>query len=95
MALLLLGQWYHRVPGLFGGSAAKAERHLRQVLARHSRAVAALVSLGELYADEGHATDARVFFQRALEAPNHPEFVPEDRALKARARARLQTLARE
>jgi hypothetical protein len=27
-----LGRWYHKVPGLFGGSNARSEEHLRRSL---------------------------------------------------------------
>lgn len=88
-----LGRWYQKVPGLFGGSAAKAERHLRKSLTYSPRSTVSLFFLGELYQDQGRPAEAQRFFLQVLEAPEHPEFGPEDRAYKAQARERLRTLA--
>ena len=88
-----LGRWYHKVPGLFGGSAAKAEQHLRASLRYNPQSTVSLVFLGELYEDQGRPAEARQFYQQALEAPLHKDYGPEDRFFKARARARLQALA--
>jgi tetratricopeptide (TPR) repeat protein len=87
-----LGRWYHKVPGLFGGSAAKAEQHLRKSLAYSPQSSVSLFFLGELYLDEGRPSEARRLFQQVLEAPLHREYAPEDRFFKAQARARLQEL---
>ena len=89
-----LGRWYHKVPGLFGGSAAKAERHLRKSLTYSPHSTVSLFFLGELYQDRGRPAEAQRFFQQVLEAPEHPEYGPEDRAFKAQARERLRALAR-
>lgn len=88
-----LGRWYHKVPGLFGGSAAKAEQHLRKSLTYNPQSTVSYFFLGELYQDEGRPAEARRFFQQVLEVPVHREFVAEDRWFKAQARARLQALA--
>lgn len=90
-----LGRWYHRVPGLFGGSAAKAEQHLRKSLTYNPQSTVSLFFLGELYADEGRPAEAARLFQQVLEAPLSKEFAPEDRFYKSQARDRLQTLALE
>ena len=87
-----LGRWYHKVPGLFGGSAAKAEQHLRKSLTYNPQSVVSLYFLAELYQDEGRPAEARRLYQQVLEAPRHPEYGPEDRAFKAKARGRLQAL---
>jgi tetratricopeptide (TPR) repeat protein len=88
-----LGRWYHKVPGLFGGSAAKAEQHLRKSLSYSPQSAVSLFFLGELYLDEGRPAEARRLFQQVLEAPVHREFAPEDRFFKAQARLRLQDAA--
>jgi tetratricopeptide (TPR) repeat protein len=85
-----LGRWYHKVPGLFGGSAAKAEQHLRKSLAISPQSTVSLFFLGELYLDQGRPAEARRLFQQVLEAPVHRDFAPEDRFYKAQARVRLQ-----
>jgi tetratricopeptide (TPR) repeat protein len=85
-----LGRWYHKVPGLFGGSAVKAEQHLRKSLAISPQSTVSLFFLGELYLDQGRPAEARRLFQQVLEAPVHRDFAPEDRFYKAQARVRLQ-----
>ena len=88
-----LGRWYHKVPGLFGGSAAKAEQHLRKSLTYNPQSTVSLFFLGELYADEGRPAQALRLFQQVLEAPLHREYGAEDKFYKAQARARMQVLA--
>ena len=87
-----LGRWYHKVPGLFGGSAAKAEQHLRRSLTYSPQSSVSLFFLGELYLDEGRPSEARRLFQQVLEAPVHRDYAPEDRFFKTQARTRLQDL---
>jgi tetratricopeptide (TPR) repeat protein len=88
-----LGRWYHKVPGLFGGSAAKAEQHLRKSLTYNPESSVSLFFLGELYADEGRPAEAARLFQQVLEAPVDRDYAAEDRFYKAQARARLQALS--
>jgi tetratricopeptide (TPR) repeat protein len=88
-----LGRWYHKVPGLFGGSAAKAEQHLRRSLSYSPQSSVSLYFLGELYEDEGRPAEAQRLYQQVLEAPVHREYGPEDRFFKAQARDRLKALA--
>ena len=87
-----LGRWYHKVPGLFGGSAARAEQHLRKSLTYSPTSTVSLFFLGELYQDEGRPAEAQRFFQLVLEAPEHPDYKAEDRGYKALARERLRVL---
>lgn len=87
-----LGRWYHKVPGLFGGSAAKAEQHLRKSLTYSPQSSVSLYFLGELFEDQGRPVEAQRLYQQVLEAPLHRDYAPEDRFFKAQARARLQTL---
>lgn len=89
-----LGRWYHKVPGLFGGSIAKAERHLRQSLTYNPQSTVSLFFLAELYEDEGRPAEAQRLYLQVLEAPVHEDFVAEDRAFKAQAQQRLQALSR-
>lgn len=88
-----LGRWYHKVPGLFGGSAAKAEQHLRKSLTYNPQSSVSLFFLAELYADEGRPEEARRLLQQVLEAPVHKEYAAEDRAYKAQALERLRALS--
>ncbi|WP_239489286.1 TRAP transporter TatT component family protein [Luteitalea sp. TBR-22] len=88
-----LGRWYHKVPGLFGGSAAKAEQHLRKSLTYNPQSTVSLFFLAELYADEGRPEEARRLLQQVLETPVHKEWAAEDRAYKAQALERLRSLS--
>lgn len=88
-----LGRWYHKVPGLFGGSAAKAEQHLRKSLTYSPQSTVSLFFLGELYADQGRPAQALQLYQQVLEAPVHREYAAEDKFYKAQAREHMQALA--
>ena len=89
-----LGWWYHRVPGLFGGSEATAEDHLRKALAYNPQSTATLYFLGEVLLERGKKADAKTTFQQVLDAPILPDWAPEDRDFKAKAKASLAALAR-
>jgi hypothetical protein len=84
-----LGRWYDKVPGLFGGSDAKAEAHYRASLAYNPRSTASLCFLAELLIDHKRRAEANVLLQRILDAPIDPDWAPEDREFKAKARTLL------
>jgi TRAP transporter T-component len=84
-----LGRWYFKVPGLFGGSNARAEEHLRASLAYDPRSTITHFFLAELLADEHRDAEARAELQLVLDAPLNAEWAPEDQDYKARARAML------
>jgi Flp pilus assembly protein TadD len=87
-----LGQWYAKVPGLFGGDDKKAEEHLRRALAINPQSRTALVNLADLLIHKGRKDEARSLLQRAIKAPIDPEWAPEDREMAANAAALLKTL---
>lgn len=87
-----LGRWYHRVPGLFGGSRTRAVEHLRASLAYNPHSTVSLFFLAEVLIDEGKKADARTMLQQVLDAPFDPDWAPEDREYKAKARTRLAAL---
>lgn len=86
-----LGRWYQMVPGLFGGSRAKAEEHLKASLAYMGDTTASYYFLAELYASQGRKLDARAAAERVLAAPLHPDWTPEDREFKEKARQLMST----
>jgi TRAP transporter TatT component family protein len=88
----VLGRWYFRVPRLFGGSDARAEEHLRASLAYNSESTISHFFLAEVLVDEGRKNEARDELQRVLDAPLSPDFAPEDRDYKEKARALLLKL---
>jgi hypothetical protein len=87
-----LGRWYFKVPGLFGGSRRKSEEHLRRSLTYAPESTASHFFLAETLLDGGRREEARAELQRVLDAPIDPDWAPEDRDFKARARALLDTL---
>jgi hypothetical protein len=87
-----LGRWYQKVPGLFGGSSAEAEAHLRASLKYKADSTATHYFLAELYLDTGRKADARTHLQQVLDAPLDPAWAPEDQEWKAKARALLNRL---
>ena len=84
-----LGRWYYKVPGLFGGSDEKAEQHLRKSLTYDPQSTASWFFLAEALEDLGRKADAKAALQHVLEAPLNPQWSPEDKAWKAKARAKL------
>jgi tetratricopeptide (TPR) repeat protein len=83
-----LGRWYHKVPGLFGGSKQKAEQHLRRSLTYNPNSSASHFFLAETLFELGRDREAREELQRVIEAPLDPEWEPEDRDFKEQARRR-------
>jgi tetratricopeptide (TPR) repeat protein len=84
-----LGRWYFKVPGLFGGSNQKSVTHLRQSLTYAPQSTASHFFLAETLFDLGRDAEARAELQKVLEAPVDPDWAPEDREFKEKARARL------
>jgi tetratricopeptide (TPR) repeat protein len=87
-----LGRWYHKVPGLFGGSNSKSVEHLRRALTYNPDSTISHFFLAETLLDMNRRAEAREAFQKVLDAPRHPEWVPEDREFKQRAQAALARL---
>jgi len=84
-----LGRWYYKVPGLFGGSKTKSEEHLRRSLTYGPNSTASHFFLAETLFDQNRPADARAELQRVLDAPVDPDWGPEDREFKDKARRRL------
>jgi hypothetical protein len=87
-----LGRWYFKVPGLFGGSDKQSETHLRASLKYHPTSTASHFFLAELYLDDNRKAEARKELQAVLDAPLDPEWTPEDREFKQKARKALTNL---
>ena len=87
-----LGRWYFKVPGLFGGSKQKSEEHLRKSLTYDANSTASHFFLAETLLEAGRKADARAELQKVLDVPLDPEWTPEDREFKEKARALLATL---
>jgi tetratricopeptide (TPR) repeat protein len=89
-----LGRWYYKVPGLFGGSNKKSEEHLRKALTYNPNSVISHIFLAETLADMGRKEDARKECQAAIDAPPHPDWIPEDRRFKETAKRLMRDLQR-
>jgi tetratricopeptide (TPR) repeat protein len=85
-----LGRWYHKVPGLFGGSEQKAEQHLRTSLTYNPHSTASHFFLAETLFELGRDRDAREELHKVIDGPLDPEWEPEDRDFKEQARRRLR-----
>jgi tetratricopeptide (TPR) repeat protein len=88
----VLGRWYDRVPRLFGGSNRKAETHLRESLKYDEHSTVSRYFLAELLLDEDRKAEARAELQKVIDAPLNPEWGPEDREYKEKARALLASV---
>ena len=89
-----LGRWYYKVPGLFGGSKDKSEEHLRRSLTYNPNSTASHYFLAETLVARDRDAEARAELQRVLDAPLDPEWAPEDREWKEKARKLLAQLDR-
>jgi hypothetical protein len=87
-----LGRWYFKVPGLFGGSKKKSEEHLRQSLTYHATSTASHFFLAETLLSMDRKAEAIQHLQQVIDAPLDPDWTPEDRDFKEKARRLLQTL---
>lgn len=87
-----LGRWYFKVPGLFGGSKKKSEEHLRKSLTYHATSTASHFFLAETLLSMDRKAEAIQHLQQVIDAPLDPEWAPEDREFKEKARRLLQTL---
>ena len=86
-----LGRWYYKVPGFFGGSQDKSEEHLRKSLTYDANSTASHFFLAETLIGRGRKDAAREELQKVLDAPLDPEWTPEDREFKQKAKTLLST----
>ena len=84
-----LGRWYFKVPGLFGGSNTKSEEHLRKSLTYNPNSSSSHFFLAETLIDMGRTADARAELQQVIDGPIDPDWAPEDREFKEKAREAL------
>jgi tetratricopeptide (TPR) repeat protein len=87
-----LGRWYFKVPSLFGGSHKEAEAHLRASLGYNPNSTASHFFLAEVLLDDGRRDEARGELQKIIDAPIDPDWAPEDRDFKEKARSLLASL---
>jgi len=87
-----LGRWYFKVPSISGGSHKLSEQHLRESLKYNDNSTASHFFLAELFIDDNRTADARLELQKVLDAPLDPQWTPEDREFKDKARKLLASL---
>ncbi len=87
-----LGRWYFKVPGLFGGSNKKSEEHLRKSLTYDPNSSASHFFLAETLIDMNRKDEAKAELAKVINGPIDPEWAPEDREFKEKARHLLSTL---
>ena len=87
-----LGRWYHKVPGLFGGSRKRAEGHLRRSLTYNQDSIVTHFFLAELLLDMDRRAEAIAELQKVLDLPVDPGWGPEDREFKQQAQKLMMTL---
>lgn len=87
-----LGRWYFKVPGMFGGSKEQSEVHLRKSLTYNPQSTVSWFFLAETLLDRGRKAEAAAALQRVLDAPVDPQWAPEDREWKDKARQLAATL---
>jgi tetratricopeptide (TPR) repeat protein len=90
-----LGRWYFKVPRLFGGNRRLAETHLRKSLTYSPDSTVSHFFLAELLLDEGRIPEGRAELEKVLAAPPDPDWAPEDRDFKEKARHALGTTKEE
>jgi hypothetical protein len=88
-----LGRWYFKVPGQFGGSKQKSEEHLRKSLTYNPNSTASLYFLAETLLEEQKTAEAHATLEKVLAAPLDPDWTPEDREFKAKAKQMLDKLS--
>ena len=89
-----LGRWYLRVPGWLGGSKKASVEHLQRSLTYDPGSAASHFFLAETFVAMDRTEDARRELQEVLDAPFHPDWVPEVNEFKQKARALLEKLRR-
>jgi tetratricopeptide (TPR) repeat protein len=87
-----LGRWYFKVPSISGGSHKLSEQHLRESLKYNDNSTASHFFLAEMYIDDDRKADARAELQKVLDAPLDPQWMPEDREFKDKAKKLLASL---
>jgi tetratricopeptide (TPR) repeat protein len=87
-----LGRWYYKVPGLFGGSNAKAEEHLRRSLTYSPGNTASLYFLAEVLIATKRNPEAQAVLQKLIASPGEPGWGPEDHEYKVKGQRLLDKL---
>jgi tetratricopeptide (TPR) repeat protein len=90
--LCALGKYYNSVPPLLGGDKAQSEALLRRCLSYDPASIVGHYYLGQTLAARGKTDEARLALRNALDTPFDPDYVPEGKVWKRRARRLLDKL---
>jgi tetratricopeptide (TPR) repeat protein len=88
-----LGRWYQKVPRLFGGNLSRSVEHLERSLTYNPNSTASHFFLAETFYEMKKLDMARAELQKVLDAPLDPEWAPEDRDFKDKAKGKLEEWA--
>jgi len=89
-----LGRWYFKVPGLFGGNKRKSEEHLRKSLTYNPNSHASRFFLAETLFAMDRDAEAIEELKKIIATPVDPNWAPEDREFKQKAKQLLAQRAR-
>jgi hypothetical protein len=89
-----LGRWYFKVPGLFGGSKSKSVQHLRASIGHHPQSIASRYFLAETFEAMDRKADAIAALKEIETLAVDPDWAPEDREFKRKARELLRRLTK-
>ena len=78
------------MPRLFGGNKKLAETHLRKSLTYNPNSTASHFFLAELLLDDDRKPEGRAELEAVIAAPPNPDWLPEDREFKEKARRALE-----
>ena len=87
-----LGRWYFKVPGLFGGSKTKSVQHLRASLGHHPHSIASRFFLAETLDSMNRKADAIAVLKEIETLSVDPDWAPEDREFKRKAKDLVKRL---
>jgi len=87
-----LGRWYLKVPRLFGGSKDQSVEHLKKSLTYDQASTASHYFLAETYLEMDRRDEARQEAQKVLDLPVNPNWAPEDREFKQKAKTLIDRL---
>jgi tetratricopeptide (TPR) repeat protein len=87
-----LGRWYLKVPRLFGGSKDKSVEHLKQSLTYDPTSAASHYFLAETYLEMDRKDEARQEIHKVIDGPIDPDWAPENREFKQKAKSLLDRL---
>ena len=87
-----LGRWYLKVPRLFGGSKDQSVEHLKKSLTYDPASTASHYFLAETYLEMDRKNEARQEAQKVLDLPINPNWAPEDREFKQKAKTLIDRL---